>query len=330
MAGTRIALPYGGDGTGFDIDDLVKHVRASGREYIIVGGANVTYKEHEKPRSLDHWLRATKVKGSKRDVRQTTDQVVDDIIATGLFVRGRARCPDSSTNRTCNALQIVSAKSSKPTVSRIVVDTLSRDQMESLDLRKVAARIAKEFNHYRTKFSDDKYPEQPYQGFRKVFAKPADVRKEQIRDALRWKYGHWNKPNFPKTHTALIERITKSWKKVVESEPNTPAQKFEFLSESIEVAYISSAFITHLLFPAEVPIIDQHNFRAMNHFLGHKKSKAAPSNFQDVLNLKQFIVNVVKNWPQSGGKPPTERELDKFLMAFGRKLKPRRKRKRRI
>lgn len=108
MAGTRIALPHGGPGASFDIDDLVKHVKSSGSDYIIVGGANVTFRGHLKPRSLDYWLRATQVRPAYRALRQTTNKVVDDSVATGLFVRDKLRCPDSG--RTCNALRIVKAK----------------------------------------------------------------------------------------------------------------------------------------------------------------------------------------------------------------------------
>ena len=46
-----INLPYGG---AFDEHDLVAHVRASGRDYIIQGQQAVSFDEHTKPQSLDY------------------------------------------------------------------------------------------------------------------------------------------------------------------------------------------------------------------------------------------------------------------------------------
>ena len=49
-----IDLPFGGQ---FDEHDLVTHIHASGRDYIIQGQQAVSQASHSKPNSLDFWLR---------------------------------------------------------------------------------------------------------------------------------------------------------------------------------------------------------------------------------------------------------------------------------
>lgn len=94
-----INMPYGG-GSQFDEQDLIAHIRASGRNYIITGGCNCVLAEHQKPRSLDFWLRG---KTNNRDVRQTCRKMIGELIATGLFVKEDGlKCPDSG--RTCGGI----------------------------------------------------------------------------------------------------------------------------------------------------------------------------------------------------------------------------------
>ena len=78
------------------------------------------------------------------------------------------------------------------------------------------------------------------------------------------------------------------------------------------------AFLTHLSHPDEIPIIDQHNFRAMNYLLNHlgynSQSKKKPSNWNDIIQLKDFMNVVCKKIKKE------HLELDKFLMMYGRSL----------
>ena len=89
--------------------------------------------------------------------------------------------------------------------------------------------------------------------------------------------------------------------------------------------YVSSAFLVHLLFPAEMPIIDQHNFRAMNHLLKAVRPgwthRQTPSNYADLINLQAFAQELLENWSSFGHTAPCKRNLDKFLMAYGRFIK---------
>lgn len=91
--GTFIELPYGGEGTGFDMDDLLNHIRSSGLSYIIQGQQNYTLANHTKPSSLDVWLRTNYA--NNPDTRQATNEVIVSLVRTGLFREGRFVCPDS-------------------------------------------------------------------------------------------------------------------------------------------------------------------------------------------------------------------------------------------
>jgi hypothetical protein len=70
---------------------------------MIVGGINCVYSEHKKPHSLDYWLRTHFTK--RKDVRQTTQEVIDALVATGLFTeQNELVCPDSG--RRCKGIRL--------------------------------------------------------------------------------------------------------------------------------------------------------------------------------------------------------------------------------
>jgi len=97
-----VSLPYGGRGAGFHVRDLVAHIKASGRDYIIEGAQQVSLADHTKPHSLDYWLRTNATRRS--DTKQMVRRVVDDLVATGLFRETKRTCPDSG--RRCKALAL--------------------------------------------------------------------------------------------------------------------------------------------------------------------------------------------------------------------------------
>lgn len=96
-----INMPYGG-WSQFDEKDLIAHIRASGRDYIVTGGCNCVLANHQKPLSLDYWLRG---QTNYKNVRQTCVELINDLVATGLFVEEHGlMCPDSG--RRCNGLSL--------------------------------------------------------------------------------------------------------------------------------------------------------------------------------------------------------------------------------
>ena len=104
--GTWIRLPQGGKDAGFYAQDLVAHVASMGRDYIIQGQSNCGLAEHRKPSSLDVWLRQGYTR--RKDTKQAANEIVDDLVATGLFVIEQdLTCPD--TGRGCKGLRLTAA-----------------------------------------------------------------------------------------------------------------------------------------------------------------------------------------------------------------------------
>ena len=85
--------------------------------------------------------------------------------------------------------------------------------------------------------------------------------------------------------------------------------------------FITFCFLRHLISPTAVPILDQHNFRAVNHHLAsigvdvHAKQK--PSTIEDLYLVRDFAAGVLQRWPTatSDATPATD-ELHRYLMMF--------------
>ena len=193
------------------------------------------------------------------------------------------------------------------------------------ETHKILSAISGIFQTHLTKFSAGKYPDEDYDGFLRVFADPTTVGEPAIRSALLWKYGHWNKSNYPQRHDQLIARVVELWPDLVATLPATPRAVFTYLHMNSGVPYVSAAFLTHLLFPLDIPIIDQHNFRAMNHLLMAVRPewthRQIPSSYEDLLNLKTFMQAILENGSRAAHGEPSSRDLDKFLMAYGKSIK---------
>jgi hypothetical protein len=99
-----IEVRHAGSGVGFEVSDLVSHIRSTGRDYIIQGQQKGTLADHTKPQSLDAWLRRRFP--LRRDTKLADNDVAGALVATGLFevVKGLT-CPDSG--RPCKGLRLV-------------------------------------------------------------------------------------------------------------------------------------------------------------------------------------------------------------------------------
>ena len=99
----KIGLPYGEPQAGFPIQDLIDHLQAMNRDYIIIGGANCTFTEHTKLQSLDYWIRKNYT--SRKDTRQAVKEVIENLVVSGRFEeREDLICPDSG--RPCKGIAL--------------------------------------------------------------------------------------------------------------------------------------------------------------------------------------------------------------------------------
>lgn len=181
--------------------------------------------------------------------------------------------------------------------------------------------IDKKFDLYYGKYDFHKYSLDNYKEYQENFSNLKNENR-YIEDALKWKWGHAGKKNYPLAHKKIVEEVKDNWSKFAEQKYKNPKDTFDFWRNVFKrnTTYITSAYITHLVHFTEIPIIDQHNYRAFNTLLKcfvnrNLQFKKKPSNWNDILQLKEFInyISDVKNI--------NKEELDKFLMMYGKSLK---------
>ncbi len=184
--------------------------------------------------------------------------------------------------------------------------------------------ISKVFDCYLNQYDSKKYPLEIYKNAKRSFSSKKSSN-DEIANALNWKYGNLGKSNFPKSHKSLIIEVEKSWKYFADSKAkDSPRGTFEWwqqrLTNGKSGRFITIAFITHLVHHSKnIPIIDQHNFRAMNYFMNNStlspNAKKNPSNWEDIECLESFISEISKSLKRKVD------DIDKFLMMFGKELK---------
>jgi hypothetical protein len=174
-----------------------------------------------------------------------------------------------------------------------------------------------------------KYPPEAYDRVRTAFDRPVLVAPGTLREALLWKYGHLNKSGaIPPAHERLISEIQRGWPSAVAALPGAPKEDFLALDRTFggKTRFITIAFLLHLLRPHEVPIIDQHNFRAVNALMSRVRQgwrwRRAPSHYDDLEFVAAFMKTVLESWTRHAtASAPGMRELDKFLMMYGKHIK---------
>jgi hypothetical protein len=200
---------------------------------------------------------------------------------------------------------------------------------------RVVELIRPDFVNYVTRYSESKYPPSVHERLMDAFVAPQHVTDHDIRLAVLWKFGHLKKQQIPSRHEALILELQRRWPDLISQEIFTGSTEAVFDNLQREVGgphrYITITFLLHLLRPNEVPIIDQHNFRAMNYFVNVVRqthaalpSKSRPTNYADLATLSDFVGSLLSCWRKIDPTTlPSEQMLDRFLMMFGKALKAR-------
>jgi hypothetical protein len=182
---------------------------------------------------------------------------------------------------------------------------------------------------YAKQYDVRKYPPTELVRLRTVFAIPGSVIECDIVAALVWKYGHTGKTNFPMRQRALASRIAEIWsanRMFPNLDPMETFQKWrKFLGST---SFITVCFLLHLINPATLPILDQHNYRSVNRHLRRLRSdfvvKAKPSQYEDLLLVRDFGNVVLEGWQRySNIETPTADILDRYLMMHGKAQKSR-------
>ena len=213
---------------------------------------------------------------------------------------------------------------------RKLIVSVSSDRLAPGEASRIWGRIAPIFPDYLSRYDTDKYPPEVYDRVREAFARPTTVTADTLREAILWKYGHSGKPAIPRAHEQLILQVQRGWPAAVAVLPNEPEQAFDALNRQFggPTRFITTAFLLHLLHPRTIPIIDQHNFRAVNEYIAECregwKAKKKPSAYADIVLVSQFMDAVLKEWKDEAPRAvPIDRDFDKFLMMYGKELKRR-------
>lgn len=112
------------DGGSFSIDALVAKVEGLGGS-MVLGPITVVLTEHNKPDSLDYWIRTNGA--HRKDQMQAETQVVDQLVATGRFDRVKMNCP--STGHRCTGLSVIS----KPRAEHTQASTITVPDCEEME-----------------------------------------------------------------------------------------------------------------------------------------------------------------------------------------------------
>jgi hypothetical protein len=194
----------------------------------------------------------------------------------------------------------------------------------------IAKAIRPRFEEYVAQYDTKKYWPVVYQRVRREFGQPERLAPGTLRDALLWKYGHLGKPAIPPAHEVLISQLQRGWPAAVAALPGDPEDAFVAIDRDFggKTRFITVAFLLHLLHPRKVPIIDQHNFRAVNALVAAVrpawKTRRQPSKYGDISLVAAFMEAVLAAWLRRAPESvPSDRDLDKFLMMYGKAIKER-------
>ena len=187
-------------------------------------------------------------------------------------------------------------------------------------------------------YDQSKYPPGAYQLMVDAFRRPELVSDGDIERALKWKYGHWRKINYPSAQRRLAEQIARKWKSFSTRKQGDAAEVFVHWMKALErkasAPYITVTFLLHLLHPGQFPIIDQHTFRAMNWLITTVRpgwqGRRAPRRYDDLKDYTEFF-DALFAACQGRDATLSRSELDQGLMVLGQGLKQgKRQRTRRV
>ncbi len=194
-------------------------------------------------------------------------------------------------------------------------------QINNTQYKPIIKFIDENFLQYYNMYDSSKYSLDEYKEYQYSFSRLAPTN-TFIEEALKWKWGHAGKSNFPQSHKDIIQEVQSNWKTFASKKFTNPQDTFEYWKSIFnrKTTYITTVYITHLVHYSEVPIIDQHNYRAMNHLIklfvdGDYQFKKKPSNWNDLIQFTKFINDI------SESMTIDKEKLDKFLMMYGKTIK---------
>lgn len=195
-------------------------------------------------------------------------------------------------------------------------------KLSEIDQSMISNKINCFFSELTKKYEKGKYDEEGYIYLLSTFENPKNVKDEDIEYALAWKYGKTRK-NFLKNpqYKNIALSFKMNWPDYIAADIRSGDDTFKHWNGKIKTSFISKVFITHLLFPSDIPIVDQHTFRSVRYFLSavnyNHGIKKIPNTLAEIHTFKEFLHCF------SEKKGVNFREFDKYLMMFGKHVAPR-------
>ena len=95
------------------------------------------------------------------------------------------------------------------------------------DYKNIIDRINEDFLLYYNKYDFSKYSKDDYKIFQNDFSSLKSENKS-IEKALKWKWGHAGKNNFPSAQKALIKEVESNWKNFSLKKFTNPQDTFDY------------------------------------------------------------------------------------------------------
>jgi hypothetical protein len=181
------------------------------------------------------------------------------------------------------------------------------------------------YNELLAKYDEKTYSEETYRSLLRAFEQPQDVTQQTLELALAWKYGKETAGALNKNpkYIPITQDLNKFWPMFVSTSPVTARSAFDLLQDNLgSHRFVTNAFLTHLMFPRDFPIVDQHNLRALRYFLNlvsirHNIRRTTNRNgLPEIVLLAEFIEYFSVQFNVEG------RTFDKYMMMFGKHVAP--------
>jgi hypothetical protein len=177
------------------------------------------------------------------------------------------------------------------------------------------------FEPLLNRYDEQKYPVSEYRALLRLFREPRGITSRDIERALTWKYGR--KEIRQGGHAATVKRLSQRWESLLSASSNE--ERIQALKGPPGASdFVSRAFLVHLVSQGRLPIIDRFNHRAVRYLLQGVRGKGfelghLPRSYSDIELVRSLIAQLRRAWRRV---PPSPREIDRYLMVFGRNVAP--------
>jgi len=187
--------------------------------------------------------------------------------------------------------------------------------------RAISTLVQERMDEHLSRFPFARYPIEPFEAWKHIFAEPQSVPAETLRDAFRWPLGGWARKNLPSTHHRTTIKMIKIWPEFAENAAFEPSQIFQFWEQRLpdwNTGFNTTTFLLHLMRSDEIEITDAHRISAMHELIQavgiSTVDPSHPLSFVAVEQYSQFFRLILQKLTYG---TESRIKLDRFLKAYG-------------